>query len=210
MPRHDHPGAAVLLEPSHRSQPRLQTAVVSLDPVVGILLGPMPGRRQQLLQQDRIDRCPVGDDLDRRGLGSADGPLEEPAGCLDIAAGRDEDVDDLPELVDRSVYRTSARARRDEASVSDVRSGTRRPRLGQAGPGPRRSAAWPTSDCSGARPWGRGRPGTPPARRPRPRARSRPPRAAGGTPWPRSGAAGGRHRQRVSPGSCGPWTGSRW
>ena len=73
--------------------------MVSLEPVVGILLGPMPGRRQQLLQQDRIDRCPVGDDLDRRGLGGADGLLEEPAGCLDIAAGRDEDVDDLAELL---------------------------------------------------------------------------------------------------------------
>jgi hypothetical protein len=57
MPRHDHPGAAVLLEPSQGAQPRLQAAVVGLDPVVGILLGPMPGRRQQLLQQDRIDRC---------------------------------------------------------------------------------------------------------------------------------------------------------
>jgi hypothetical protein len=56
--------------------------VVSLDPVVGLLLGPMPGRRQQLLQQDRIDRCPVGDDLDRRGLGGADGLLEEPAAAL--------------------------------------------------------------------------------------------------------------------------------
>jgi len=42
--------------------------VVGLDPAVGILLSAMPGRRQQLLQQDRIDRCPVGDDLDRRGL----------------------------------------------------------------------------------------------------------------------------------------------
>ena len=31
VPRDDHPGAAVLLEPSHRSQPRLQAAVVGLD-----------------------------------------------------------------------------------------------------------------------------------------------------------------------------------
>jgi len=80
--RDDHPGAAVLLEPSHRSQPRLQAAVVGLDVVVGILLSAMPGRRQQLLQQDRIDRCPVGDDLDRRGLGGGDGPLKNRRAAL--------------------------------------------------------------------------------------------------------------------------------
>jgi hypothetical protein len=35
----------VLLEPSHRSQPRLQPAVIRLDPVVGVLIGSMPRRR---------------------------------------------------------------------------------------------------------------------------------------------------------------------
>src|SRR4029453_512868 len=43
----DHdPGAAVLLEPAHRTQPRLETAVVALDPVAGIPIGAMPSRRQ--------------------------------------------------------------------------------------------------------------------------------------------------------------------
>jgi hypothetical protein len=46
---HD-PGAAVLVEPTHRTQPRLETAVVGLDVVVGIPIGAMPGSWQQLLQ----------------------------------------------------------------------------------------------------------------------------------------------------------------
>src|SRR6266487_1986615 len=36
MPDDQDPGAAVLLEPAHRSQPRLETAVIALKPVVGI------------------------------------------------------------------------------------------------------------------------------------------------------------------------------
>jgi hypothetical protein len=48
------PGATVLLESSHRSQPCLQAAVVGLDPVVGVLLGAVPGRWRQVLQHDRV------------------------------------------------------------------------------------------------------------------------------------------------------------
>jgi hypothetical protein len=44
--REDHPGAAVLS--AHRPQPRLQAAVIALDAVVGVLVGSMPRRRQQL------------------------------------------------------------------------------------------------------------------------------------------------------------------
>src|SRR5215207_7467888 len=42
MAGNDHPGAVVLLEPAHRSQPRLQPAVIAFDMVVGVLLGAMP------------------------------------------------------------------------------------------------------------------------------------------------------------------------
>ena len=42
-------GAAILLEPAHRTQPRLETAMVGLDVVVGIPIGAMPRRRKQLL-----------------------------------------------------------------------------------------------------------------------------------------------------------------
>jgi hypothetical protein len=72
-------GAAVLLEPAHRSQPRFEAAVVSLDAVVGVLLGAMPGHRQQLVQHRRVGRRSVGDDLDRDRRCRADGLLEEPS-----------------------------------------------------------------------------------------------------------------------------------
>jgi hypothetical protein len=36
MPGDDDPGATFLLKPSHRSQTRLQPAVIRLDPVVGL------------------------------------------------------------------------------------------------------------------------------------------------------------------------------
>jgi hypothetical protein len=46
----DHPGTAVLFEPAHRTRPRLQPPMVALDPIVGVPVAAMPGRRQQLLQ----------------------------------------------------------------------------------------------------------------------------------------------------------------
>jgi len=35
----DHPGTAVLLEPAHRPQSRLEMTMIGLDPVVGIPIG---------------------------------------------------------------------------------------------------------------------------------------------------------------------------
>jgi transposase len=60
MTGNDDPGATVLLESSHRSQSCLQAAVIGLDPVVGVPLGAVPGRRQQVLQHDRVGRLPLG------------------------------------------------------------------------------------------------------------------------------------------------------
>jgi hypothetical protein len=74
VPGDDHPGTAVLVEPAHWSQPRLETAMVGLDPVVGVPLGAVPRRWEQLLQHQRIGRCSVGDDLHRHHLRRADGP----------------------------------------------------------------------------------------------------------------------------------------
>jgi hypothetical protein len=59
----DHAGGTLLLEPSHRPQPRLEATVVGLDPVVGVLLSSMPRCRQQFLQHDRVGRRPVRDHL---------------------------------------------------------------------------------------------------------------------------------------------------
>ena len=53
MPNDDHPGATVLLEPAHRPQPQLEAPMVGLDPVVGVLVGAVPGRWQQVLQHNR-------------------------------------------------------------------------------------------------------------------------------------------------------------
>jgi hypothetical protein len=60
----DHPGTAIPLEAAHRSQPCLQAPMVSLDPVVGVPIGAMPRRRQQLLQHDRVGRRLIGDYLE--------------------------------------------------------------------------------------------------------------------------------------------------
>jgi hypothetical protein len=48
-------------------------------------------------------RCPIGGDLGGPDLGRADGPLEEPVGGRGISPSGEEHVDDLPELVDRSI-----------------------------------------------------------------------------------------------------------
>jgi hypothetical protein len=87
MPADDDPGAAVLLEPTHWSKPRLQSAMIRLDPVVGIPLGTMPGSRQQLRQHHRIRWRQVGHDLRGRDPAGADGLLEEPAGRPHVARG---------------------------------------------------------------------------------------------------------------------------
>jgi hypothetical protein len=92
------------LEPAHRSQPRLQPAVVAFDLVVGVAVGLMPRRRQQLVEYDRVGRCSVGNNLDRHDLRRADRPFEEPAGSPGVTLGGDKDIDDLSELVDRPVH----------------------------------------------------------------------------------------------------------
>jgi hypothetical protein len=76
--------------------------VISFDRVVRVLLGDVAGRGQQLSEHSRIRRSPVGAHLGRwctvlERLG------EESASGREIPFLRDEDVDDLAELVDRSV-----------------------------------------------------------------------------------------------------------
>ncbi len=103
MPHDDHPGAVILLEAPHRSEPRLQPPVICLNPVIAILLGAVPRRRQQLIQDGQIRRRLVGGALHRRDLCRADGLLKEPASRHGVSVCADEYVDDLAELVDRSV-----------------------------------------------------------------------------------------------------------
>jgi hypothetical protein len=91
------------LRPPHQTKPCLQPAVIRFNPVVGIPIGAMPRRRQQLLQHDRVGARVVGDDLHRGDLRRDERPLEEPAGSGRIAPWGDEHVDDLAELVDGTV-----------------------------------------------------------------------------------------------------------
>jgi hypothetical protein len=101
MPNNDDSGVAILLETVYRSQPRLQPAVVALDEVVGVPVGAVPARREQLVQHDRKGGRLVGDDLHGRDLGLAGGLLEEPPGGGGITTRGDDHGNDLAELVDR-------------------------------------------------------------------------------------------------------------
>src|SRR5437773_7578668 len=51
---------------SHWPQPAFQLTVVGFNPVVAVLLAVVPCRREQLVDQPWVHRCPVGDDLRRR------------------------------------------------------------------------------------------------------------------------------------------------
>jgi hypothetical protein len=81
----------------------LELAVVGFDAVVGVLLDVVPGRGDKLVEGGGVDRCGVGDHLARRHLQHRKCPAKELSGRVGVAAGRDEYVDDLPMLVDRSV-----------------------------------------------------------------------------------------------------------
>jgi hypothetical protein len=60
----DHdPGAAVLLHAPHRPQPCLETAVVGLNAVVGVPIGAVPGRWQEVIEHHWVDRRPVSHDF---------------------------------------------------------------------------------------------------------------------------------------------------
>jgi hypothetical protein len=45
---------------SHRAKPRLQSAVIDLDGVIGEPVGDVPSRWHELFEQARVDRGPVG------------------------------------------------------------------------------------------------------------------------------------------------------
>jgi hypothetical protein len=58
-----HAEAATPFGAAYRSQPCLQAPMVSLNPVVGVPVGAVPRRRQQLVQHDRVGRRLIGDYL---------------------------------------------------------------------------------------------------------------------------------------------------
>jgi hypothetical protein len=56
--------------------------MVALDPIVGVPVRAVPGRRQQVLQHGRVHRRLIGDDLSGRDLRRTDRPFEEAMGRL--------------------------------------------------------------------------------------------------------------------------------
>jgi hypothetical protein len=61
------------------------SALVSLDPVVGVPIGAKPRRRQQLVQHDRVGRRLIGDHLDGSDLGRARWPVQRTGGRPHVA-----------------------------------------------------------------------------------------------------------------------------
>jgi hypothetical protein len=50
MPGNDHPGRAVGAQPTHRSQPVFEVAVIGLDRIVGVTLDVMPRRGNEFIE----------------------------------------------------------------------------------------------------------------------------------------------------------------
>ena len=76
--------------------------MVGFDCVVRVLLGDVAGRGQQLIKHSRIRSSPVGAHLGR-SCAVVERLGEEPASGREIPLLRDENIDDLAELVDRPV-----------------------------------------------------------------------------------------------------------
>src|SRR5215207_8885588 len=101
MPGDHHAGAGFLFAPSHGPEPYLQAAVIGRNWVVGVPLGAVPGRLQQVVQHRQVGQGAVGDDLHRSDLGRRDGLFEEAAGRGCVPMCGQKHIDDLPWLVDR-------------------------------------------------------------------------------------------------------------
>jgi hypothetical protein len=56
---HDHARGAITLETTHRTAPRLEPAVIGLDPIVRELLGIVERTRHELVHDEECP-CPVG------------------------------------------------------------------------------------------------------------------------------------------------------
>ena len=100
--RCDGLGGAVSLEAAHRSEPGLEPTVIGLDPVVRVPLDTVQRVRDQLVQDTRVSRRPIGGDLHRDGSGAQHAGKELPR-SRQITPGAEQDVDDLTVLVDRAV-----------------------------------------------------------------------------------------------------------
>jgi hypothetical protein len=64
----------------------------------------VPRGGDQLVEHGGVDRCGVCDHLGGRHLQHLERPPEQQPSCVRVAASRDENVNDLPVLVDRSIH----------------------------------------------------------------------------------------------------------
>jgi hypothetical protein len=81
---HDHAGAAITLEATHGSQPRLEPSVVRLNPIVRVLLGVVERAWEELIDDRAECPGPIGHDFRRRAVATEHGS-EEPPRRLGIA-----------------------------------------------------------------------------------------------------------------------------
>ena len=65
----------------------LELAVIGLDGIVRVPFDVMPCRWDQVVQDDRVDRGGIGDDLTRCHLQHRQRPVQEAAGAVGIAVG---------------------------------------------------------------------------------------------------------------------------
>jgi hypothetical protein len=102
VPRADYLRGQEPFQATHRPQPTLQFAVISFDHIIRILIEDMQSVGQELIEHPDVGWRPVGGHLGRsRSLLECMG--EESTRGRQIPFLRSEDVDDLPELIDRPV-----------------------------------------------------------------------------------------------------------
>ena len=98
----DHPCRVVAFESTHRTQSGFEPSVVAFDAVVRILLSVMKRAWDEVFDRGPQRGGPIGHDLDRLTV-QAQRCREEPSCGSEIAAHRDEYVDDLPVLINGAV-----------------------------------------------------------------------------------------------------------
>jgi hypothetical protein len=98
-----HLRGPIRLKAAHRFQPVLELTVIGFDRFVRVLLDVVPRGGNQLSEHAGVDRRGVGDHFVRDDLQRVQRSGEEPARRCGVSTGRDQHVDDLAVLVDRSV-----------------------------------------------------------------------------------------------------------
>jgi hypothetical protein len=89
-------------ESAHRPQPGLQPSMIGFDAGIAVLLGDVRCRWDQFVQHPQVRTGLVRGHLDRRRT-ATQSPEEEPAGGRGIPLLGQQDIDDLPVLVNRPV-----------------------------------------------------------------------------------------------------------